>query len=148
MAAQSGNDDKKGNKAGYALSGFFGGLVTKGLDGLLNIVSEDRDLSKIGDFFNSWPFFYTVLCICITIIIVALILQVFKTIRHKKLKDENRNLKNRNEKLEEEIKNQKDENMKLQIEMAQKDERIKLLEEIHGEKKSDSITDFFGKKRK
>lgn len=148
MAAQSGNDDKKGNKVRYAFSVFLGGLLTKVLDGLLNIVSEDRDLSKIGAFFNSWPFFYTVLCICATMIIVVFILQMFKTIRHKKIKDENRNLKNRNEKLEEEIKDQKDENMKLQIKIAQMEERTKLLEEIHGEKKSDSITDFFGKKRK
>lgn len=145
MEAQSGNDAKKNSKGKCALSALLGGVI---LNVLQELIKEGCDLSKVVIFFNSWPIFCIVLCICITAIIIVFILQWFKTIRHKKLKDENENLKNKNETLEKELKDQKDKIMQLQIEMAQKDERIKLLEGIQEEKKADSIADFFGKKRR
>lgn len=144
MAAQYGNNNRKNGILGYLICG----ISSSGLTGLLKTIVEDSGLDKTGEFFNSWPFFYTVLILCITAVIIVLIQELSSIAIYNKVKEENQDLRNRIKELEKKIDKLKDEKQELQVDVAQKDERIKIMEEMQGEKKLDSIADLWSKRKR
>lgn len=117
------------NKKWNSLAKFLIAFVSGGsMTALINQSMQIDNLVLICNVINSWPSVLSVLAICTTIVISILIVQIFTTIRERRiiheLQKENEKLKNSIHNYEKKVNELEDQKRKYQIELIRLNEKM------------------------